>query len=66
MKLRTIAIILLTLTFAFGSTTAFAKTKHHKATATSQKSKHAVKLHHKAKHAAPAVTAPAETAAVTQ
>ncbi len=65
MKLRTIAIILLTLTLAFGSSTAFAKSKHHhhKAVATSQKSHHAVKLHHKSKRTAPAVTtpAPAET-----
>ncbi|MGA2678956.1 MAG: hypothetical protein ABSF37_06600 [Sedimentisphaerales bacterium] len=62
MKLRTIAIILLTLTLAFGSSTAFAKSKHkhhHKAVATSQKSTHAVKLHHKSKSAAPVVTTPA-------
>jgi hypothetical protein len=62
MKLRTIAIILLTLTLAFGSSTAFAKSKHkhhHKLVATSQKSHHAVKLHHKSKSAAPAVAAPA-------
>jgi type IV secretory pathway VirB6-like protein len=61
MKLRTIAIILVTLTLAFGSSTAFAKSKHHKATPTSQKSHHAAKLHHKGKHAAPAVTTPTET-----
>ncbi|MGA2071396.1 MAG: hypothetical protein ABSG97_08590 [Sedimentisphaerales bacterium] len=65
MKLRTIAIILLTLTLAFaGSSTAFAKSKHkhhHKAVTTSQTSHHAVKLHHKAKHATPAITTPAET-----
>ncbi|MGD1043192.1 MAG: hypothetical protein ABR913_09060 [Sedimentisphaerales bacterium] len=70
MKLRTIAIILLTLTLAFaGSSTAFAKSKHHhhKAVATSQKSHHAVKLHHKGKHTAAPVTtpAPAEPAAET-
>jgi hypothetical protein len=62
MKLRTIAIILLTLTLAIGSSTAFAKSKHHgKATATSQKSHHAAKLHHKGKHSAAPVTTPAET-----
>jgi hypothetical protein len=60
MKLRTIAIILITLTLAFGST-AFAKSKHHKAVAVSQKSHHAAKLHHKGKHTAAAVTASAET-----
>jgi hypothetical protein len=61
MKLRTIAIILLTLTLAFGSSTAFAKSKHHhhKAVTTSLKSTHAVKLHHKNKSAAPVVTTPA-------
>jgi hypothetical protein len=61
MKLRTIAIILLTLTLAFGSSTAFAKSKHHhhKAVATSHKSNHAVKLHHKGKNTAAALTTPA-------
>ena len=68
MKLRTIAIILLTLTLAIGSSTALAKSKHHhhKAVATSQKSSHPGKLHHKAKHATPAVVntpAPVEPAA---
>jgi hypothetical protein len=63
MKLRTIAIILLTLTLAFaGNSTAFAKSKHHhKAIATSQKSLHAAKLHHKGKHAAALTTPAAET-----
>jgi hypothetical protein len=65
MKLRNIAIILLTLTLAFGST-AFAKTKHHKAAAVNHKTTHATKLHHKAKHAAPAVATHTETAEVTK
>ena len=69
MKLRTIAIILLTLTLAFGSSTAFAKSKHkhhHKAVATSQKSTHAAKLHHKSNSAAAVTTpAPVEPAAET-
>jgi hypothetical protein len=60
MKLRTIAIILLTLTLAFGST-AFAKSKHHHK-ALSQKSHHATKLHHKSTAAA-ALTTPATPAA---
>jgi hypothetical protein len=68
MKLRTIAIILLTLTLAFGSSTAFAKSKHkhHKLVATSQKSHHAVKLHHKSKSAAPAVATPAPVEPVAE
>lgn len=59
MKLRTIAIILLTLTLAFGSSTAFAKSKHHHKLAATHKSSHTVKLHHKNKSAVAPVTTPA-------
>jgi hypothetical protein len=52
MKLRTIAIILLTLCFSFaGTTSAFAKSHHHKAAVASHKTGHHVaksKSHHKA------------------
>jgi len=57
MKLRTLALILLTACFGFaGTTTAFAKAHHHKAVAVSHKTNHKVakhKSHHKAvaKHA---------------
>ncbi len=68
MKLRTIAIILITLTLAFGSSTAFAKSKHHhhKAVATSQKSHHAAKLHHRSSNTAAPVTAPAPAEPVAE